>query len=96
MEDRASEFPRIRYWILNILSPAYPNPVDFLLLRKTLSNFGFAMSDRDLCAFVSYLKERGYVTITEHEAYRLRMVAITADGLDCLDGRRQDSGVSRA
>jgi len=96
MEDRKSEFPRIRYWILNILSPVYPNPVDFVLLRKTLSNFGFAMSERDLCAFVSYLQERKYVTVTEHEAYRLRMVAITADGLDCLDGRKIDCGVARA
>lgn len=95
MTQNSEYHSRIRYWILKILAPEYPNPVDFVMIRSLLSTFGLQVSDRSLCAYLSYLQEKGFASIDEKEAYDLRMATITADGLNVLDGRIDDAGVSR-
>ena len=87
------KYNRIRKLILEALAPDYPNPLDTLLIRQTLSNMGYPMTAADLTAYLAYLKERGYVILENRQEYNISLAAITADGLDVLDGRIQDRGV---
>jgi len=87
---------RIRKLILEALSPNYPSPVDTLIVRQTLSNMGYPMANNDLTAYLAYLNERGFVSVEEKKDYGITLVAITADGLDVLDGRLDDRGVGIA
>ncbi len=84
---------RVRKLILEALSPDYPNPLDTLILRQTLSNMGYPMTEGDMAAYLAYLKERGYITLETRKGFDIVLVAITANGLDVLDGRVEDRGV---
>ena len=84
---------RIRKLILETLAPDYPQPLDSLIIRLTLSNMGYPITESDLAAYLAYLKERGYITVETREGYDITLTAITANGLDVLDGRINDRGV---
>lgn len=93
MDMKIIKHNRIRKLILEILSPDYPNSLDLLIIRQTLSNMGYPMLENDLAAYLAYLKERGYVSVEDRKGYNITLAAITADGLDVLDGRSTDRGV---
>jgi len=84
---------RVRELILRTTCQVYPNPIDSELLRATLANLGYPMDGDDLCFYLSYLQERGYVRIDEKRQFRIRMVAITARGIDALDRRIEDCAI---
>lgn len=84
---------RVRKLILEALSPDYPNPLDTLILRQTMSNMGYPMTEADMTGYLAYLKERGYVTVETRKGFDIVLAAITANGLDVLDGRIDDRGV---
>lgn len=90
---KAIKHNRIRHLILETLSLNYPRPLDALIIRLTLSNMGYPITESDLDAYFAYLKERGYITVETRPGYDITLTAITANGLDVLDGRVDDRGV---
>jgi len=54
---------------------------------------GFPITGDDLVAYLAYLQERGYVTVDTRKEFGITLAAITANGLDVVDGRIEDRGV---
>jgi len=79
--------------ILKILAPVYPHPVDAVMLRRLLDDFGMAVSEETLLAYIAYLEERGYVRTSVRKHTDIRMIEATALGLDVVDRRKEDEGV---
>lgn len=90
--QRGKYYSIIRGYILKILAPGYPNPTDMLVIRTVLSDWGYNIDTEDLMSFVAYLQERGLVSMRSPVKH-MKLVSITADGLDVLDGRKCASGV---
>lgn len=84
---------RIRVKVLEILSPEHPRPVDFVILRRCLANFGHPVSEQSLQSYLVYLEERGCVKITRNKDNEILFAIITAKGLDILDGRITEQGI---
>ncbi len=84
---------QIRLLILKILIPDYPLPLDSILLRRCLSNFGYPLGTEELSSNLAYLKERGYVKIDEKKGFDITLVSVTANGIDLVDGLITDPGV---
>jgi len=93
MNIEAEKHNRIRVYILKILSPQHPHPVDAVLLRRCLADFGYPISDHALESYLAYLEERGCLKITKKEQFNITMAAITAKGLDILDKRIFEDGI---
>ena len=93
MDMKLIKHNRIRKLVLEALSPDYPNPLDTLILRQTLSNMGYPLTEGEMTAYLAYLKERGYITVETRKGYDIVLAAITANGLDVLDGRIEDRGI---
>jgi hypothetical protein len=91
--------------ILALLAKEYPKGVDIVILRKVLANLNIALSHKELCAYVTYLEEVGYVKVCRtdlnengREDYDEILFAVcTATGLNFCDGVLQepDPGVMR-
>lgn len=88
----ALKHDRIRELILQSLSPSYPSPVDSVVLRRHLANFGHPVTTDDLTSYVAYLEEKDLVK-TEKRGAGIILVRITARGLDVLDERVDEVGV---
>lgn len=93
MNLRAEKHNQIREYILKILAPEHPRPVDAVIVRRCLANFNYPMDADTLGSYLAYLEERGYVRVEKIKNYDIVMVSITADGLDILDRRIKDRGV---
>lgn len=83
----------VRRHILTIAAKSYPLPVDSELLRATLATLGYPMDAHALEFYVSYLEEKGCLKIEKKESYRITLIAITARGIDAMDGRLRDCGI---
>lgn len=84
---------RVRQLILRIAAPTYPHPIDSELIRATLATLGYPMDARDLCYYLAYLTERGYLRMEEKKDYSIRLVWITVAGIDVMDGRTKDCSI---
>ncbi len=84
---------RVRELILRAACRVYPQSLDSELLRATMATLGYAMSREDLCFYLSYLQERGYLKIDDKPEYKIRLVTITAHGIDALDKRIEDNSI---
>jgi hypothetical protein len=90
----ALKHDRVRELILQSLSTSYPAPVDSVVLRRHLGNFGHPITDEDLTSYIAYLEEKELVRSVKRGA-GIVLVRITAKGLDVLDGRIEEFGVGR-
>lgn len=88
----ALKHDRVREIILQSLSTNYPTPVDSVVLRRHLGNFGHPITAEDLTAYVAYLEEKELVK-SEKRGVGIVLVKITARGLDVLDDRVNEVGV---
>ncbi len=93
MNIEAEKHNRIRVLILKILSPQYPHPVDAVLLRRCLADFGYPISEKSLVSYLAYLSERGAVKLDQKKDFEIVMASATAKGLDILDGRISEQGI---
>jgi len=84
---------RIRVLILQILSRQHPQPIDAVLLRRVLDDFGYPISEGSLQSYLAYLSERGCVRLDEKKKFDIVMVSATAKALDVLDGRIPEPGI---
>ncbi len=83
----------VREQILKVLAPEYPKPVDAVILRRCLANFGHPMDVHKLTGYLAYLQERGCVVVEEKKSFAITLVRITSRGLDVIDGRIKDCGI---
>ncbi len=93
MNYEAEKHNRIRVMILKILAPTHPQMIDSVLLRRCLADFSYPLSDQSLRSYLAYLMERGCVRLEEKKKFDITMAAITAKGLDLLDGRITEQGI---
>ena len=93
MNIEAEKHNRIRVLILQILSRQYPKPIDAVLLRRVLDDFGYPISEDLLRSYLAYLNERGCVRLDEKKAFDIVMASATAKALDVLDGRIIEQGI---
>lgn len=84
---------RVRELILRSACRYYPNPLDSELLRANLANLGYPMDREGLRFYLSYLQERGYMTLDEKRQHKILLVKITSTGIDALDGRIKDCAI---
>ena len=90
----ALRYDRIRELILESLAPGYPAPIDTVVLRRHMANFGHPMSDDDLTSYIAYLEEKELVK-SEKKGGGIVIVKITAKGIDALDERIAVKGVGQ-
>lgn len=83
----------IRKRILQCLAPGYPNAQDAIILRRSLADLGYPMTEESLLSYCAYLAERQLARIDVREQFGICLITITANGLDVLDGRSTDPGV---
>lgn len=93
MKNDPARHNLIRRRILDILAPEYPKTVDGIILQRVLANFGHPMDTEKLKSYLAYLEERRCVTVKEVKDTDIFMAAITADGLDVIDGRKNERGI---
>ncbi len=84
---------RIRKLLLQFLAKSYPNPIDAILVRRGLSDLGYPIDEEQLVSYLAYLSERGYVVVKEKKDFGIRLIRITATGLNLVDGDIEDPGV---
>jgi hypothetical protein len=92
-EMAAERRRRVRLFMMKVLATEHPMPVDEVILRRCLANFGYPLDLREFASNAAYLAERGYVKREERKRFGIAMIVITANGLEVLDGRIQDPGV---
>lgn len=79
--------------IVKILAPEHPHPIDSVMLRRLLDDFGISVTEDAMTSYIAYLEERGYVRTETRKHTGIVMVFATAKGLDLIDGRIDDEGV---
>ncbi|MDR0453657.1 MAG: hypothetical protein LBH05_02450 [Deferribacteraceae bacterium] len=89
----------IRGRIIKMLAKEYPNGMDLALLRRCLANINIPLSSKDLYAYVTYLKEVGYlgIEVKKWGDESLEYAKATTRGLNFIDDRltEPDPGVMR-
>lgn len=87
---------RIRQLILRIAFKAFPNAIDSELLRATLSTLGYPMTANDLRIYLAYLADhqKALLELEEKEEFSILLVTLTAKGMDVMDGRIRECGIS--
>jgi hypothetical protein len=70
-------------------------PVDAVVLRSILRQFGIVKSPDHMRDQLSYLQERGYVRLREENMMGVTalLVELTASGQDLMDGIRKDDTI---
>jgi DNA-binding transcriptional ArsR family regulator len=83
---------------LELLKTEYPGALDLRSLQFAADNLGYPMPEGALEAHLSYLQEKGYVTVERREGFgfRIAFASLSANGWDLIDGFREDSGIARA
>jgi len=85
-----------RGYILKVLHISYPRSMDSHTLDVCLIDAGMPVSPGELCAYLDYLSERGYVEVKKKELGGIggkKIVTLTAKGVDLLEGTTKDPGV---
>lgn len=90
----AVKHDRIRQLILKSLAPGYPQPLDTVVLRRHLANFGYPLPNDDLNSYLAYLEEKCLVK-KEERPMGIVMVRATAKGMDALDERINVAGIGQ-
>lgn len=96
LELEAQRNKKIRGWIVRILQRAYPAGLEPETLKKQLNDLGYSVTNRDVEAALTYLKEDGFaenphfgaMMELENEFYKL-----TTKGIDLAEGSVGDLGV---
>ncbi len=94
----AEKNKRIRAAVLEILKTQYPGALDLKVLRFTLDNLGFPMTESSLSAHLKYLQEKGLLRAETKKGagFRLVYASLTAKGWDLLDGNIAETGVDES
>lgn len=90
----AVKHDRIRQLILKALEPGYPTPLDTIVLRRHMANFGYPLSEEDLNSYLAYLDDKELVKIDRRQG-GIVLVRLSAKGLDVLDERISVCGVGQ-
>jgi hypothetical protein len=81
----------IRGKILQYLALIYPRAATLALLQGELDIFGFSLPMEELNFHVAYLAEKKLAAVESptgpYSHQKIPLVKITAQGIDCLDGR---------
>jgi len=88
----------IRGKILYYLALIYPQAATFALVQGNLQLFGYPAPMDELDLHIAYLVKKNLVSLDKynasHRVRRVRLVKITAKGIDYHDGRLpQDEGI---
>lgn len=95
MDPRREQFRRIRGAILKLLAQGYPATLDAKILFLQVRELGLDIAEHEFRGHLAYLSEKAFIEKEERSAgdIILRIVRITARGLDLLDGYTEDHGV---
>lgn len=84
---------RRRGQILETLKSEYPNPIDFAVLRRVLSNLGTNLTEEDLESYLKYLSNDNYVSCRCVSDCSILYVELCNKGLNLLDGYIGDPAI---
>jgi hypothetical protein len=104
MDPKKERYRRIRGVILKILAGEHgespndnPGSIDFKILRFSLDNLGYTITEEELRSHIFYLENKTLPLVKMEKRkigkIEILMVIITSDGLDVLDGFKPDVGV---
>jgi len=97
MEPKKERYRRVRGLILKLLAYEHPGGLDLKVLHYSLDNLGYTIPEDELRSHLEYLEQKtpSLVRLENRKTGRIKieMVAITPDGLDVLDGFKEDVGV---
>ncbi|MFG6326855.1 MAG: hypothetical protein K1W00_08415 [Lachnospiraceae bacterium] len=87
----------LRQSILEIAEQSGTDGASVILIKKALSKTGLKPSDEQLKRGISYLEDKGLVSV-KHIANRALgierdMVSLTSKGMDVLDGAVEEAGI---
>lgn len=86
----------LRQSILEIIEQSGTDGASGILIKKALSKTGLKPSDEQLKREISYLKNKGLVSVKHIENRTLGierdMVTLTSKGMDVLDGAVEEAG----
>lgn len=95
MDARVERYRRVRGAVLRVLAKEHPRPVDLKVLRVLMNELGYGLDDRECLGHIEYLAEKEFVRREEKKAggLRIMLVSISANGLDLIDGLKEDIGI---
>ncbi|MFA7465190.1 MAG: hypothetical protein WCY54_09060 [Syntrophales bacterium] len=96
MTDAKKErYRRIRGAILKLLAHEHPHAIDSKVLHFLLDDIGYTMPEEEMESHLAYLEEKKCLRVEKRKStgLELRMIVISANGLDILDNFKQDCGV---
>ena len=95
MEPKKERYRRIRGMMLKLLAHQHPHPLDSKVLFALLDDLKYSISDEEFESHVIYLVEKGLVKrdVLKSGGVKLEMITICPDGLDVLDGFKEECGV---
>ena len=88
MNTTAAKNRRIRIALTELLKTEYPGALDLKALSFAMDNLGYPMPEGALTAHLSYLQEKGYVSIRRKSGrgFDIAFASLTARGWDLIDG----------
>ena len=95
MEAQKERYKRIRGMLLKFLVHQHPHPLDVKVLYVLLDDLKYSISDEEFNSHLVYLEEKGFVRKDKRKTtgVTIEMITITPDGIDLIDGFRNDCGV---
>jgi hypothetical protein len=81
--------------LLKLLVHQHPHPLDVKVLYVLLDDLKYSISEEEFGSHIAYLVDKGYAKkdIRKTASIKIEMITITPDGIDLIDGFREDCGV---
>ena len=95
VEASKERYRRIRGMMLKLLVHQHPHPLDAKVLFVLLDDLKYSISDEEFNSHITYLADKSYVKkdARKTSGVSIDMITITPDGIDIIDGFRNDCGV---
>lgn len=86
-EAKKERYRRIRGAILKLLAHEHPGAIDAKVIHFLLDDLSYTITEEELCSHLVYLSELECVKLEKRKStgVEIKMVVITAKGLDVLD-----------
>ncbi len=94
-EAKKEKYRRVRGAILKLLAHQHPGPIDFKVLHYLLDDLRYTITEEELESHIVYLADKKFVVreTRKSSGVEIEMITVSPDGLDVLDGFREDIGI---
>jgi len=97
MDPKRERYRRIRGAILKLLACEHPGSLDLKVLHFSLDNLGYTITEEEMRSHLDYMEKKDprLIKVEKRKAgkVQIEIATVTPDGLDVLDGFKEDVGI---